>query len=67
MAYRYGDRFQLGLFPPSIEDYVGPNDPVRATKGSLTSPLVTKTTFLSTGSVWLFQVLTTTAFKGIGS
>ena len=30
MAYRYGDRFQLGLFPPSIEDYVGPHDPVRA-------------------------------------
>ena len=30
MAYRYGDRFQLGLFPASIEDYVGPNDPVRA-------------------------------------
>jgi transposase len=30
MAYRYGDRFQLGLFPQSIEDYVAPNDPVRA-------------------------------------
>jgi transposase len=30
MAYRYGDRFQLALFPPSIEDYVAPNDPVRA-------------------------------------
>jgi transposase len=30
MAYRYGDRFQLGFFPPSIEDYVSPNDPVRA-------------------------------------
>jgi transposase len=30
MAYRYGDRLQLGLFPPSIDDYVGPNDPVRA-------------------------------------
>jgi transposase len=30
MAYRYGDRFQLGLFPPSIEDYVAANDPVRA-------------------------------------
>lgn len=30
MAYRYGDRFQLGLFPPSIEDYVALNDPVRA-------------------------------------
>ncbi len=30
MAFRYGDRFQFGLFPRSIEDYVGPNDPVRA-------------------------------------
>jgi len=30
MAYRYGDRFQIGLFPRSIEDYVAPNDPVRA-------------------------------------
>jgi hypothetical protein len=30
MAYRYGDRFQLGLFPQSIEDYVAPSDPVRA-------------------------------------
>ncbi|MBM4341731.1 MAG: IS1182 family transposase, partial [Deltaproteobacteria bacterium] len=30
MAYRYGDRFQLALFPPSIEDYVAPNNPVRA-------------------------------------
>ena len=30
MAYRYGDRFQLWLFPRSIEDYVGPRDPVRA-------------------------------------
>jgi len=30
MAYRYGERFQLGLFPSSIEDYVSRNDPVRA-------------------------------------
>lgn len=30
MAYRYGNRFQLGLFPPSIEDYVAKDDPVRA-------------------------------------
>jgi transposase len=30
MAYRYGDRFQLGLFPRSIDDYVTPSDPVRA-------------------------------------
>lgn len=28
--YRYGDRYQLTLLPPSIEDYVGLNDPVRA-------------------------------------
>ena len=30
MAYRYGDRFQLGLFPRSIEDHVASSDPVRA-------------------------------------
>ncbi len=30
MAYRYGHRYQFGLFPQSIEDYVAPNDPVRA-------------------------------------
>lgn len=30
MAYRTGDRQQLGLLPESIEDYVGPEDPVRA-------------------------------------
>lgn len=30
MAYRYGDRDQFGLFPQSIEDYVGQEDPVRA-------------------------------------
>jgi transposase len=30
MAYRYGDRDQFGLFPQSIEDYVGKQDPVRA-------------------------------------
>jgi transposase len=30
MAYRYGTRYQFGLFPQSIEDYVGSNDPVRA-------------------------------------
>ena len=30
MAYRYGDRCQLGLFPESIEDYVRKDDPVRA-------------------------------------
>ena len=29
MAYRYGNRFQLGLFPQSIEDYVAKEDPVR--------------------------------------
>jgi len=30
MAYRFGDRCQLDLFPPSVEDYVDRNDPVRA-------------------------------------
>src|SRR4030043_72698 len=30
MAYRYGTRYQFGLFPQSIEDYVATNDPVRA-------------------------------------
>lgn len=29
MAYRYGNREQLGLFPQSIEDYVSKEDPVR--------------------------------------
>lgn len=29
MAYRYGNREQLTFLPPSIEDYVGSNDPVR--------------------------------------
>ena len=30
MAYKYGDRKQLSLFPASIEDYVGKDSPVRA-------------------------------------
>jgi len=30
MAYRYGNRYQLGLFPQSIDDYVAKDDPVRA-------------------------------------
>ena len=30
MAYRNGNREQMELFPQSIEDYVGPDDPVRA-------------------------------------
>lgn len=30
MAYRYGDRLQMNLFPQSIEDYVAQDDPVRA-------------------------------------
>jgi transposase len=30
MAYRIGNREQATLFPPSIEDYVGKTDPVRA-------------------------------------
>lgn len=30
MAYREGDRCQKSLLPPVIDEYVGPNDPVRA-------------------------------------
>jgi transposase len=30
MAYRYGNRNQINLFPESMEDYVAPDDPVRA-------------------------------------
>jgi len=30
MAYRYGNRFQMSLLPKSIEEYVAPEDPVRA-------------------------------------
>jgi len=30
MAYIRGDREQTVLFPPSVEDYIPPNDPVRA-------------------------------------
>ena len=30
MAYRDGDRYQGALLPPVIDDYVGPEDPVRA-------------------------------------
>lgn len=30
MAYRNGERNQMTLLPPSIEDYVGEDDPVRA-------------------------------------
>ena len=30
MAYRYGDRVQMAIFPPSIEEYVSEDDPVRA-------------------------------------
>lgn len=29
MAYRFGSRYQMALLPKSIEDYVGPDDPVR--------------------------------------
>jgi transposase len=29
MAYRYGDRRQCGMFPQSVEDYVGKEDAVR--------------------------------------
>jgi transposase len=30
LAFRYGNREQVDLLPPSISDYVGPDDPVRA-------------------------------------
>jgi len=30
MAYRYGNRNQIRLLPESMEDYVTPDDPVRA-------------------------------------
>lgn len=30
MSYRYGNREQCSLLPPCIDDYVGPDDPVRA-------------------------------------
>jgi len=30
MAYRYGERNQITLFPESIESYISPDDPVRA-------------------------------------
>lgn len=30
MAYRYGDRNQLNMFPQSIEDYISQDDPARA-------------------------------------
>jgi len=30
MAYRCGDRYQMDLMPPSIEEYVGSDNPVRA-------------------------------------
>jgi transposase len=29
MAYRFGNREQLGLLPANIEDYVSQEDPVR--------------------------------------
>ena len=37
MAYRYGDREQLGLLPSSIEEYVGKEDAVRAYDGFVES------------------------------
>ena len=30
MAYRYGNRHQIDLLPPSVEEYVGKENPVRA-------------------------------------
>ena len=35
MAYREGARYQKSLLPPVIEEYVGPNDPVRAYDATL--------------------------------
>ena len=29
MAYRYGNRNQMNMFPQSIEDYIPENDPFR--------------------------------------
>jgi len=37
MAYRYGNREQMGLFPQSIEDYVSKQDPVRVYDGFVES------------------------------
>lgn len=37
MAYRYGDREQCGLFPQSVEDYVGKQDAVRVYDGFVES------------------------------
>jgi transposase len=30
MAYKYGNRYQMKLFPQSIEEYISQEDPVRA-------------------------------------
>ena len=30
MAYRYGNRYQMQLLPQRIEEYIAPDDPVRA-------------------------------------
>jgi transposase len=30
MSYRYGERYQMNLFPQSVEDLVSADDPVRA-------------------------------------
>gem|GEM_PF-3227403 len=30
MAFRYGNREQCSLLPPSIDEYVGSKDPIRA-------------------------------------
>ena len=30
MVYKNGNRYQISLLPPSIEDYISVDDPVRA-------------------------------------
>ena len=33
MAYQYGNRYQMQLLPQRIEEYIAPDDPVRAYDG----------------------------------
>ena len=48
MAYRYGNREQMGLFPQSIEDYVTQEDPVR-----VYDAFVESLDFSEWGSSWM--------------